>query len=95
MIQAHHQIKNGGIPMKRILTTLCALAFRFLRRPYRTYVLENRSGWLLFFVYFAVFLGREVIPWGALISLWPCCVLAAAVLLALSVVSLFRLSISS
>lgn len=54
----------------------------------------NRSGWLFFGVYFAVFLGRELIPWGALISLWPCCVLAAAVLLALSVVSLFRLSIS-
>ena len=26
---------------------LCALAFRFLRRPYRVYVLENRGGWLL------------------------------------------------
>lgn len=52
------------------------------------------SGWLFFGVYFAVFLGRELIPWGALISLWPCCVLAAAVLLALSVVSLFRLSFS-
>lgn len=26
---------------------LSALVFHFLRRPYRTYVLENRSGWLL------------------------------------------------
>ena len=26
---------------------LCALAFRCLRRPYRAYVLENQSGWLL------------------------------------------------
>ena len=26
---------------------LCVLEFRFLRRPYRAYVLENSSGWLL------------------------------------------------
>ena len=26
---------------------LCGLEFRFLRRPYRAYVLENSSGWLL------------------------------------------------
>ena len=26
---------------------LSVLVFIFLRRPYRTYVLENQSGWLL------------------------------------------------
>lgn len=55
----------------------------------------NRSGWLIFGIYFAAFLGRAVIPWGALLSVWPCCVLAAAVLLAVAVVSLLRLTLPS
>lgn len=55
----------------------------------------NRSGWLIFGIYFAAFFGRAVIPWGALLSVWPCCVLAAAVLLAVAVVSLLRLTLPS
>ena len=39
----HHTVG----PVLAAAIVLCALAFRFLRRPYRTYVLENRSGWLL------------------------------------------------
>ena len=39
----HHTVG----PVLAAAAVLCALAFRFLRRPYRTYVLENRSGWLL------------------------------------------------
>lgn len=57
--------------------------------------LGNRSGWLLVGIYFAAFLGRTVIPWGLLASVWPCCVVAAAVLLAVAVVSLLRLTLPS
>ena len=39
----HHTVG----PVLAAALVLCALALRFLRRPYRAYVLENRSGWLL------------------------------------------------
>ena len=39
--------RNTVLPVLAAAIVLCALAFRFLRRPYRAYVLENRSGWLL------------------------------------------------
>ena len=39
----HHAVA----PVLAAAAALCALVFRFLRRPYRAYVLENRSGWLL------------------------------------------------
>ena len=39
----HHTVG----PVLAAALVLCALAFRFLRRPYRAHVLENRSGWLL------------------------------------------------
>ena len=55
----------------------------------------NRSGWLLFGIYFVAFLGRAVVPWGALLSVWPCCVLVVLVLLALSAASLLRLTVPS
>ena len=35
------------VPVLAAALVLSGLVFRFLRRPYRTYVLENRSGWLL------------------------------------------------
>lgn len=39
----HHTV----VPVLAAALVLSALVFCFLRRPYRTYVLENRSGWLL------------------------------------------------
>lgn len=35
------------VPVLAAAIVLSGLVFRYLRRPYRTYVLENRSGWLL------------------------------------------------
>ena len=35
------------LPVLAAALALSGLVFRFLRRPYRAYVLENRSGWLL------------------------------------------------
>ena len=39
----HHTV----VPVLAAALVLSALVFRFLRRPFRDYVLENRSGWLL------------------------------------------------
>ena len=39
----HHAVA----PVLAAAAALCALAYRCLRRPYRVYVLENRSGWML------------------------------------------------
>lgn len=39
--------RNTVLPVLAAALVLCALVFRYLRRPYRAYVLENRSGWLL------------------------------------------------